>query len=82
MRLLAPNAVFSGKVELEGNEISALSEKEMHKVSSKKVASIAQNPYLAMNPGIRVGTQIAEPMQAHLGMSTEDAKTRKFRALN
>jgi peptide/nickel transport system ATP-binding protein len=81
MRLLPPNAVFSGKVELEGKEISALSEKEMQKVRGKTVASIAQNPYLAMNPGIRVGTQIAEPMQAHLGMSKEDSKARTFRAL-
>jgi len=82
MRLLPPNAVFSGKVELEGTDISAISEKEMRKVRGKKVASIAQNPYLAMNPGIKVGTQIAEPMQAHLGMSKEDAKARTFRALN
>ncbi|AKB31645.1 Oligopeptide transport system permease protein OppB [Methanosarcina siciliae HI350] len=81
MRLLPPNAVFSGKVELGGTEISALSEKEMQKVRGKTVASIAQNPYLAMNPGIRVGTQIAEPMRAHLGISKEDAKTRACRAL-
>ncbi|HII91978.1 MAG TPA: ABC transporter ATP-binding protein, partial [Methanosarcina sp.] len=63
MRLLPPNAIFSGKVELEGMEILALSEKEMQKVRGKIVSSIAQNPYLAMNPGIRVGTQVAEPMQ-------------------
>lgn len=81
MRLLPPNAVFSGKVELDGTEISSLSEKEMQKVRGKIVASIAQNPYLAMNPGMRVGTQIAEPMRAHLGMSNEDAKARTFRAL-
>lgn len=81
MQLLPPNAVFSGKVELDGMEISALSEKEMQKVRGKIVASIAQNPYLAMNPGMRVGTQIAEPMRAHLGMSKEDAKARTFRAL-
>lgn len=81
MRLLPPNAVFSGKVELDGTEISALSEKEMQKVRGKTVASIAQNPYLAMNPGIRVGTQVAEPMQAHLGLSKEEAKARTCRAL-
>jgi len=81
MRLLPSNAVFSGKVELGGMEISALPEKEMQKVRGKKVAAIAQNPYLAMNPGIRVGTQVAEPMRAHLGLSKEDAKTRTCRAL-
>jgi len=81
MRLLPPNAVFSGKVELGGTEISALSEKEMQKVRGKTVASIAQNPYLAMNPGIRVGVQVAEPMRAHLGMNKEDAKARTCRAL-
>ena len=41
MRLLPPNAVFSGKVELEGKEISALSDKEMQKVRGKTVASIS-----------------------------------------
>lgn len=81
MRLLPPNAVFSGKVELGGTEISSLSEKEMQKVRGKTVASIAQNPYLAMNPGIRVGTQVAEPMRAHLGMSKKDSKARTCRTL-
>lgn len=81
MRLLPPNAVFSGKVELGGTDISALSEKEMQKVRGKTVASIAQNPYLAMNPGIRVGTQVAEPMQAHLGMSKEEAKAKTCQTL-
>lgn len=81
MRLLPPNAMFSGKVELGGKDISALSEKEMQKVRGKTVASIAQNPYLAMNPGIRVGTQVAEPMRAHLGMGKKDAKDRTCRAL-
>ena len=51
------------------------------KVRGKKVASIAQNPYLAMNPGIRVGTQVAEPMRAHLGMNKEEAKARTCQAL-
>lgn len=81
MRLLPPNAIFSGKVELGGTEISALSEKEMQKVRGKIVASIAQNPYLAMNPGLRVGFQVAEPMQTHLGMRKEEAKARTCRAL-
>ncbi|MDI9395122.1 MAG: ABC transporter ATP-binding protein [Euryarchaeota archaeon] len=81
IKLLPPNAVFSGKVELDGREISALSEKEMQKIRGKTVASIAQNPYLAMNPGLRVGTQVAEPMRAHLGLGKEDAKDRTRGAL-
>lgn len=71
MRLLPPNAVYSGEIFLLDTDVLKASEKDMQKIRGKTVASIAQSPYLAMNPGLRVGFQIEEPMREHLSMTKE-----------
>ncbi|MDD4455689.1 MAG: ABC transporter ATP-binding protein [Candidatus Methanomethylophilaceae archaeon] len=76
MRLLPDNAVFSGDISLAGTSLTVLSEKEMQKIRGKTIGSIFQNPYLSMNPGIRVGDQIAEPMWTHLEMTKEAAREK------
>ncbi len=76
MRLLPDNAVFSGDISLAEISLTDLSEKEMQKIRGKTIWSIFQNPYLSMNPGIRVGDQIAEPMWTHLEMTKETAREK------
>lgn len=76
LRLLPENAVFSGDISLAGTSLTDLSEKEMQKVRGKTIGSIFQNPYLSMNPGIRVGNQIAEPMWTHLSMTKAAARDK------
>ncbi len=76
MRLLPDNAVFSGDISLAEIFLTDLSEKEMQKIRGKTIWSIFQNPYLSMNPGIRVGDQIAEPMWTHLEMTKETAREK------
>lgn len=71
MRLLPPNAEFSGKILLGETDVLHASETEMQHIRGKTVASIAQSPYLAMNPGLRVGFQIEEPMRQHLSLTKE-----------
>lgn len=81
MRLLSPAAVISGAVRLNGVNLMDVPEKEMQKIRGKTVAAISQNPYLSMNPVMRVGDQIAEPMETHLGMKREEAMEKTRSAL-
>jgi len=82
MRLLPKSAEFSGKIKLCGKNLVTLSEKEMRKIRGKTIASIAQNPYLSMNPSLHVGAQIAEPMRIHLRLPKIAAKEKVHSLLN
>ncbi|MBP2132197.1 peptide/nickel transport system ATP-binding protein [Methanomicrobium sp. W14] len=76
MRLLSPAAEVSGAIKLNSVDLGEIPEKEMQEIRGKSIGAIAQNPYLSMNPVMRVGDQIAEPMKTHLGMNREEAKER------
>lgn len=76
MRLLFPAAEVSGTIWMNSINLMDLSEKEMQKIRGKTVGAISQNPYLSMNPVMKVGDQIAEPMETHLGMNREEAKKK------
>lgn len=66
MRLLPDGGyIASGSVQLNGQEVLALPEREMRGVRGGGMAMIFQEPMLALNPVIRVGTQIAEALALH-----------------
>lgn len=68
--------ITSGQVYLDGEEISALPEKEMRKIRGNKISMIFQDPMTALNPVQRVGDQIAEVVAMHNPGSKEDHKKR------
>ncbi|HJJ41774.1 MAG TPA: ABC transporter ATP-binding protein [Methanocorpusculum sp.] len=76
LRLLPDNAVCSGKIILNGMDIMSASKSDMQKIRGKTIASIAQSPYLAMNPSLHVGRQIEEPMIEHLSITKQMAKLK------
>lgn len=65
MRLAGPTAVIEGRVELEGSDLLALSEREMKDVRGGRISIVFQNPFAALNPALRIGDQIAEAIRAH-----------------
>lgn len=81
MRLLSPAAVVSGKIKLNSINLMDLPENEMQKIRGKTIGAISQNPYLSMNPVMKTGNQISEPMETHLGMSKEEARKRTLSVL-
>ena len=74
MRLLpAGGRVVGGKVLLDGADLLELDAHEMQHVRGRSIAMIFQEPMTALNPVMRVGDQIAEGPQAHLGQSRRQA---------
>jgi peptide/nickel transport system ATP-binding protein len=66
MRLLPDGVVNAGGiVQLDGNSLHHLSEREMSEVRGGKMAMIFQEPGLSLNPVMRVGEQIAEVLRLH-----------------
>jgi len=60
-----PGAVVSGSIELEGNDLLALSDPQMRKIRGDAVSMVFQEPMVSLNPVYRVGNQIGEVLTAH-----------------
>ena len=74
MGLLPPKgAVRSGSIKFEGREIGNLGRKQMRHIWGKEMAMIFQDPMTSLNPLMKIGQQIAEPLKIHLGMDKTSA---------
>ncbi|MHB1215869.1 MAG: ABC transporter ATP-binding protein [Thiobacillus sp.] len=75
MRLLPDGGrVTSGAVELDGENVLSLPERDMRHVRGGQMAMIFQEPMLALNPVIRVGEQIGEALALHRNLAGQFAR--------
>jgi oligopeptide/dipeptide ABC transporter ATP-binding protein len=75
--VLPPEAkVTSGEVLLDGIDLTKLPGSALNKIRGPKLAMIFQEPMSALNPVMRVGWQIAEGPQVHLGYSRSKSAER------
>jgi oligopeptide/dipeptide ABC transporter ATP-binding protein len=75
--VLPPEAkVTAGSVVLNGTDLVQLSGSQLNKIRGPDIAMIFQEPMSALNPVMRVGAQIAEAPQVHLGMNRRQAADR------
>jgi oligopeptide/dipeptide ABC transporter ATP-binding protein len=64
--LLPPAArVLRGSVRFRGTELLGLPERAFAAIRGAEIATIFQEPALALNPVLRVGDQVAEVVRAH-----------------
>jgi peptide/nickel transport system ATP-binding protein len=69
MGLLPPRGTIrQGSIRFEGREIGGLSRRAMRDVWGKEMAMIFQDPMTSLNPLMKIGAQIAEPLRLHLDM--------------
>jgi peptide/nickel transport system ATP-binding protein len=75
LRLLPRNVgAYSGKVYLEGKELMALSDEEFRQqIRWLKMSLVPQAAMNSLNPVLRVGDQVAEPLMVHMGMDKTSA---------
>jgi oligopeptide/dipeptide ABC transporter ATP-binding protein len=78
LRLLPGGAQLSGRVELLGEELLSLPDKELARIRGRGIAMVFHDPLAALNPLLRIGTQIEECLRAH---SAPDAAPRLLRAV-
>lgn len=76
MGLLPGNARCSGAVSYRGTGISALPEHEKDRFRWTDIAVVFQNSLEVLNPVIKVGAQVCEPMIRRKGMSAGEAESR------
>ncbi len=75
LRLLPRNvAEYSGEVFLNGKDIMKLNDEEYRKqVRWVKMSMVPQAAMNALNPVLRVGDQVSEPLIVHFGIKKEEA---------
>src|SRR6185503_11242060 len=84
MRLLPPGTsrIPSGKISFDGGkELLKLSEEEMRRIRGREIAMIFQEPMTSLNPVLRIGLQIMEPLTIHLNMDEKAAHARAIELL-
>ncbi|HKG72886.1 MAG TPA: ABC transporter ATP-binding protein [Aestuariivirgaceae bacterium] len=57
--------VESGEVRFRDCNLVALQRRELDRLRGRSISYVPQNPTTALNPGIRVGSQISEVLAAH-----------------
>ena len=83
MHLIAspPGVVEAEKLEVDGNEMTQLSAKELEHVRGKDISMIFQDPMTALNPVFSVGDQIAESIFLHENVTKKEAFERAVQML-
>ena len=74
-------SVSSGQIILDGQDLTKLALKEKRKLRGTKVGMIFQDPLTSLNPTMKIGLQVCEPLRVHEKMSKKDALERAVEIL-
>ena len=77
-----PLEVVRGSVILDGEDMLQLTDGEIRQRRSTKMGMIFQDPENSLNPTVKIGPQIAETMQVHLGVDEKTARSRAVRIMD
>lgn len=73
--------VASGKILLDGEDLTQMKPKDVRKLRGTKIGMIFQDPLTSLNPTMTIGKQVAEPLRVHLKMSKAEARERCLETL-
>ena len=69
--------IASGDIDIDGKDVLKLGGTDLRQLRGGTVAYVPQDPGSALNPALRVGTQLAEILEAHsFGASDEERRER------
>jgi len=76
-----PPAKTSGTILFNGTDLLKLSQKEMRDIRGHRIGMIFQDPMASLNPLLRIGYQVTEPIRLHENLPRELAKARALEML-
>jgi peptide/nickel transport system ATP-binding protein len=79
--LLHGDAAISGEILFEGADLCRLNSKQRRKLLGRRIGTVFQDPFTALNPAMTIGRHIAEPLIHHLGLSPKAALDRACQLL-
>lgn len=72
---------YSGEIRFQGQNLFALSEKEMQNIRGEKISMVFQDALSSLNPVFTVGNQIMESLLIHRKISKAEAKEKAVEML-
>jgi len=78
LRLLPGNALIGdgSSIRFGGTDVLALSRDALREMRGKDIGVVFQDPMSSLNPVFTIGSQIAESLQLHLGMTRKQSFAR------
>lgn len=73
---------ITGRVELDGVDLTTLSRTEMERIRGLELAMIFQEPMTSLNPAFSIGDQIGTVCRRHLGLNRKEARERAIEMLD
>jgi len=74
--------VTGGSADFEGRDLLHLSPSEWQQIRGRRIALVPQEAFGALNPCLRIGSQISESLQAHLKLEGREARRRSVELLD
>ena len=68
-----PGRFESGRAMFDGTDLLHCPEDELRKIRGNRLSMIFQDPMTSLNPYMRIGEQMIEPLRIHRGLSRADA---------
>ncbi|MBW8870661.1 MAG: ABC transporter ATP-binding protein, partial [Leifsonia sp.] len=73
--------IGSGSVLLDGVQVVGARERDLVPLRGRVASTVFQEPLTALDPLMRVGQQVAEPLRRHLGLRSDDLRRAVREAL-
>jgi oligopeptide transport system ATP-binding protein len=71
-----PGKVVSGQVIYQGKDMLKMTDEEIRHVRGSKISMVFQDPMTSLNPVMRIGQQVSEPLVIHDGFGRKQAYDR------
>ncbi len=68
-----PGRIVAGEIVFEHQNLLRLAPDALRRIRGGRIGMIFQEPMTALNPVLTIGRQLAEPLEAHRGLSRQDA---------
>ena len=76
-----PGKIVDGSIKFNNRELVGLNENEYRKVRGNDISMIFQEPMTALNPVLKISTQMVDVIRLHNDMSKSEAKSRAIKML-
>jgi oligopeptide transport system ATP-binding protein len=76
-----PGRIESGRAQFDNVDLLNCGESKLRRIRGKRIAMIFQDPMTSLNPYMRIGDQVTEPIIIHEKLSRNDARQRGVAAL-
>ncbi len=74
--------VVGGRALFEGQDLLAMTERELDRLRGSRLSMIFQDALSALNPVLTIGSQMTEGIRVHLGLSASGARERAVKMLS